>query len=109
MVLAYFGRRWNAPVTDHVHEVPVPVGERCFYCPDTIEDSDRGMIIWWRDATPPVHLECWYRSVMASLEHLKRMDTGQPCGRECNVLTELSPREEGRAMMAWTTSRGGPS
>lgn len=74
---AYFGKKWDAPVTDGAPQVETPVGTPCLWCGELIQEGDRGLIypMIHEDRTStlkPVHIECSMREVVGSMACLEK-------------------------------------
>src|SRR4051812_15862194 len=69
----FFGKPWDAPITDDAEQVPTPVGSSCIMCEEPIEDGDRGFITcYWSPAgvaLRPVHAECQNRPALGGANH----------------------------------------
>jgi hypothetical protein len=81
----YFGERWDAPAFDGGQQVPTPAGEACLFCQRVLEDTDSGTFINAPLNLTPVHIQCWLRSGLGSIAHLKHECScyGKPCyGKE---------------------------
>ena len=81
--MEYFGKYWGAPVCDSCQHTETPVGQICFWCEESIGESDRGFLVphaSWKymagqEKIPPVqsiHLECMIRMTVGSLGHLRK-------------------------------------
>jgi len=46
-----FGPRWHSVMTEHATWVPTPVGERCLFCEEPIEEGDQGFLRGHIDAS----------------------------------------------------------
>lgn len=73
--MKYFGDRvWDAPITDDVEIVEVPVGKVCYYCDEEIKETDYGFLLPHYDeegVDRVIHLECNLRMGLGSVGHLK--------------------------------------
>lgn len=113
MPQTYFGEPWDVPAVDDAIAGPTPVGERCVYCPDLIEEGDQGFLLPTARVGPdekliatvePIHRECMVRSIIGSVPHLE--------GRcRCRGATEDEPdneswRDQGRATTEWLRRHG---
>jgi hypothetical protein len=71
----YFGKAWDAPITDNAQQVPTPVGTPCLLCEVEIQEGDRGVMVgYWGPqgaSVAPIHIECQFRSVMGGANHIK--------------------------------------
>jgi len=72
----YFGEPWDSPFCDTAPRTGTPVGERCGFCTDPIQDGDRGIITpailaGGQPGAVPWHHECWMRQVAGSPFHLR--------------------------------------
>lgn len=113
MTMAYFGRRWDAPVFDDMQAVETPVGQTCLNCTEPVEHDDSGVVMPHMDARgnvypSPVHLECHLRSVLGSVAHLEGR-CSCATGRRADDRTAQSYRDQARATLAWLQEhrRGG--
>ncbi len=103
--MLFFGQRWDAPAFDEATEVPVPVGETCLMCEETVEQGDSGIITPYMDArggtrSSPIHLECHLRSIVGSVAHLEGR-CSCVTGRAADDRTGGTRREDARAVLAW--------
>ena len=56
-----FGTLWDAPVCEDAEHVDTPIGYPCAFCPETIEISDRGLILVSGEVA---HRECLLYQVL---------------------------------------------
>lgn len=92
--VAYFGEKWDAPITDDADEVPTPVGEPCITCGESFVMGDSGI----RFANGPhAHRECSLRSVMGGIGHL--VDHARYCRSDEGPDAGLSKRLS--ALLVW--------
>ena len=74
----YFGKPWDAPVTEFVDQGPTPVGELCLWCEEPIQDGDRGILLPCigleneQVRIRPEHLECHLRQIIGGIAHLEK-------------------------------------
>ncbi len=61
----WFGLSWGAPVCDPADQVPVPVGEPCFWCGEAFVARDEGIM-----SNVPMHLDCSMRSFIGGANHI---------------------------------------
>lgn len=106
----YFGRQWDAPAWDDARRVPVPVGQLCTNCPETVDASDSGLLIWTirQDSLgyEPVHIECWLRAIVGSRDHLKGQCSCTGSRQHADYDDEQSIRDDARATLAWLIQTG---
>lgn len=109
--IAWFGVKWDAPMTDEAPEEPTPVGDHCMYCSEIIAAGESGITMpYMRDAhlkpeRAPAHIECFLRSIIGSVAHQQHR-----CS--CYGGTEddsdaRSYREQAREAMAWLMEHRG--
>lgn len=113
MAQIYFGDPWDVPAVNDAISAPTPLGERCVYCPDVIEEGDQGFLMSAADMGPdgkvvaslrPVHRECMVREIFGSVSCRE--------GRcLCHGKTDQPPepgthRDQGRATMTWLRRHG---
>ena len=109
-MIQYFGERWDAPRVDNAIEVATPVGQKCLYCTEPVEDGDRGLMTpYVRDVDgeassgiAPVHMECDLRMAIGNVAHLQgrcRCHTTEPAGEP-----PKSFRDEARETLAWVNA-----
>lgn len=107
----YFGLRWEAPAFDDAIEVAVPVGARCLFCTETIEETDSGTLTPYaamgedggmESRVEAVHIECWLRSVLGCVSHLDRR-----CSCYGGTAHEGHTRADAIALMEWLLAHPG--
>ncbi len=114
--MQWFGRRYDAPAWEEMEQCPTPFGMHCSHCQEKILDGDAGVLMGHWHAVgmtyEPVHIECFMRSMMGSVEHLEGRCS---CARGRGDLMRVRPeqdddeactpqgtwREQGLAVMAW--------
>jgi hypothetical protein len=74
MRIRIFGRPWGAPVCEDAPRVEVPVGQKCLWCQDPIEEGDSGVVTFCihADGTgthEPSHRDCHIRQAVGSVGH----------------------------------------
>lgn len=97
----YFGTRWHAPAFAEAIEVATPVGATCLFCTETVEAGDSGTLTPYATGqghagVEAVHIECWLRSILGCVSHLKR-----ECSCYGGTSHEGHTRADARAVMAW--------
>lgn len=111
--MQFFGERWDAPAFEQAVEVPVPVGQTCLLCTETIEAADSGIVTPYIDARgarrdSPVHIECHLRSVLGTVSHLEHR-CSCVTGRKADDFTSATFREEARDTLLWLQQHGDAS
>lgn len=98
----FFGEPWPSRVCDIGNRVPVPVGQPCVYCDETITPDDAGSFVMQvrpdSAASKPVHRECSLRSVIGGIGHLE--DHDRWCLREHDPDGGRTARQS--ALDVWT-------
>lgn len=99
----WFGNPWpsaeaRAPVCeDDAERVPVPVGELCLFCDESIAEDDRGELMGYSGGMRAVHIECTFRQSVGGPAHLLGTCTCQGGSDAPNL--GMSPREA--ALWVW--------
>lgn len=80
MATVYFGEKWDAPMFEGAEEIPAPVGRDCSFCDESVAEGDSGILQGHIDAKGghslrPVHIECFLRSLLGDIEHLRKRCT----------------------------------
>jgi hypothetical protein len=110
----WFGEPWPSPdrraavCADDRKRIPIPVGEECLWCDETIEDGDRGESMVAVAAEPNgkvmgrlryAHAECMLRQVVGGPAHLLGKCT-------CQVDLGMTRREAARWTWDWVQQHG---
>lgn len=107
--MQWFGRRYDAPAWEAMTEAETPVGLRCSHCTELVAEGDAGIVMGHWHAVgmtvEPIHVECWLRSIIGSVEHLEGRCSCFGGAEEWEG--DLSWREQGRRTMAWLERRRG--
>lgn len=93
----YFGRLWDAPAFDDATEIPTPTGEDCGWCDEPIGPDDSGTMMSFPDGLRPAHIECWLRSALGDVYHLR----GECSCSGGDGHDERPYREASRASVQW--------
>lgn len=77
MGMMWFGDDWGGEICQEAFHDATPVGEICLWCEEEIEEGDRGVIqavlkMTNEFETRPQHLNCFLRSVLGSVGHLRK-------------------------------------
>ena len=99
--MKFFGRRAACPDND-VPLVPVPVGETCAHCHETIVAGDDG---WWvpylgspgEPRELAFHHACHLRGIIGSVAHQKRLCSCYVPGSTCGDDPKLTRRKAAEA------------
>lgn len=98
--MKWFGKSWNAPVCDPRDHITTPVGKPCFYCKESIEENDSGLMhihIGDTARMVPEHYECFLRGIIGSVSHIEKTCSCYFKGSTENDPPGMSLREAARA------------
>lgn len=94
-------------MTDELPPIEAPIGERCMFCLQEIEEGDNGLV--QPGGGRVMHRECTLRSNIGGIGHL--VDHRRYCRGELGVDAGLSFRTS--ALLVWNwwqlTNRGNPT
>lgn len=117
MTVAWFGPKWDAPITDDSPECKPPLGEKCIQCQEPILEGERGVTMpyltiddktrEYLNRRGAVHLECHMRSVLGDVAHLERRCI---CfgGDDHDETDGRSYRDGARDVMTWLAEHRSP-
>lgn len=74
--MQWFGKAYGAPYEFDTPHVPTPVGVKCIWCAESIQDGDDGLVVGYidTDVSPeprqvPYHYECYLRQIVGGVNH----------------------------------------
>jgi hypothetical protein len=68
--MTWFGAPWGSRINRGEHQ-ETPTGEPCLHCSEPIEWWASGVVMAVGERRRPLHLECFLRSTVGSLGHLR--------------------------------------
>lgn len=68
--MRYFGEHWRAAILNDCQPCPVPVGEPCILCDNTIKEGDQGLLM-----PLPMHRGCLLAQVLGDTLGYGDLDT----------------------------------
>lgn len=101
----YFGSPWDAPFIDDAVQVPTPVGEVCLTCDESVIEGEQGVVM------PHIYLsEDGQTAARDTAQHRECMLLGVlgHLAGQCECFAgKGTPRERGRATVAWVEAMRG--
>jgi len=103
----YFGEPWPSGICEEGVRVPVPVGEMCWWCEETITEDACGSFMLGPTGMDPMHRECALRSTLGGIGHLEDhhfwcVIMGDPDGGRTKRYSALE-------VWAWVNAHGIPA
>jgi hypothetical protein len=90
---------WDAPATDGMEAIPVPLNRKCMHCREHFQPDDNGAIM---ETGYSCHRECALRSVMGGIGHI--VNHARYCTEEGDPDAGFSYRAS--AIMVWNDFQG---
>jgi hypothetical protein len=62
----WFGENWNALICYETEHIETPVGKRCGYCQERIQENSQGVLLplfghEWQPSEIPYELSCFFK------------------------------------------------
>lgn len=72
--MRWFGQPYGAPYEADTEPAPVPVGDRCHWCGESVCEADSGLLVPYYDGKGPprelpYHYACHFRRIVGGLNH----------------------------------------